>query len=510
MGRLLRSLVMVLLLSTVFHMRPVNSQSEFNVNITPANIDFGTVRGNIHFAANYSIVNQGSNRVDIQITVLQDQNIDVDFPHRVSMDPNEEVEVSIYVQTPEEPGQYKIYVKFRPQVENQGSGGGAAPEFQGSISFTVGGVRATMFQISSGEPNTPLLGFLQVESFNETLSQINGEIEISSEGNLIQTLPISILGGNNTTQLNWSQVLKFEQGGFYTARALLSVNSSLGITNLEKTSSFIVCRSIPWISLRVIEMDSEGTKVLSVTANNNGTLPYLLSLKISVHEMESGETPIVRSISEIIQSTTGYLIPLVVQSAGNYVAIIEGIAGTTPIEETIQLGIISQTVIGPSPPSSPNHLLFIAVGVAGLIGMVLIFVLRKRSKPYKFTIFAIHIFVASGEGLLTYDILTKDIQEMNFDRLGRVVMAINTIEMRDGKFIPVKVNDRRKMLVTLIRGLGFAIEVPIEVGIEEVEKKSNLLQTLNRIENERGDALRNGLVDISADYMEYYLGDSQS
>lgn len=506
MGYINKFAVLVLVLS--IYLYPAVGQTDFSVNITPANIDFGIVNpGSVH-SANYSVVNQGASTIQIEITMLYDQVIDVIYPERINLNPGESTVVPIEFQAPTNPGRYRLFIKFRPVLENQGSGGGAAPEFQGSINFTVEGVGVSLFQVSSGNPNTPLLAFLKVEAFNRTISVAHGTVRIRVGGEEIQMHSISISGGGNVTQLNWSQVLEFDQVGTYTADLSLSINSSRGIVDLEVTTTFIVGSAIPWLSIKTIEIDDEGSKALSIMANNNGTLPYLLSLKVSVKEQSSGEEPIVRLISDIVQEPTSYLIPIIVQNSGEYVAVIQGLAGEITIERTINLGQVSQTAIGPSPNSPPNYslLLFGVIAAAAIASIITLFK-KYGSKPFSFTIFAVHLFISSGEGLLTYNVSTKEIQEMDFDRLGRVVMTINSIEMIDGKFVSVMINDTRKMFVTLINGLGFAVEVPVELRIEDVEKKSKLLETLKRIEKERGEALKNGLVDIAADYMEYCLGE---
>ncbi len=511
MGKALAVMVIVFVILCGVPIASSSAQASFNVEITPGIIDRGIMQPGVSGNGTFRLINHDSNDAKVEIHVIRSNpNITIDFPESVDLNPLEEKTVSIKFVTPSNPGEYVIKVKFRPATVNEGSGGGAVPEFEAKILFSVPGIKVNIFHVDSGEPNEDLLMYLEVSSYNLTFTSFEGKVEFSQGGNVVSTMAIKKNAGNETNQLNWSRLIQFDQEGAYVGILNLKVNSTKGVIPVGERVLFIVGRSIPFISVKVNDNSSEIFS-LEIIADNNGTLPYLLSLGIEIRDSDTGELALSESIADVVERRTSYIIPVVVPKEGTYDAIITGSAGGKPIAKIIKLGQVAQTIIGKEPPSNaipPVFLLAGTIAVIGVLGLSLLLKIRHKKVSIVNSIIALHSFTESGEGLFTYDMQNKEIDEMDFNRLGKIVLAINSVEVPDSKFISVKFDDQSKLFVTLINGLGFAVEVPVKMTIDEVES-SGILHGLRKIEEDRGNKLKNGLVDVSADYLEYLIGETE-
>ena len=273
MGKALAVVITIFVIFCGIPIAPSSAQASFNVEISPGIIDKGIMQPGTLGNGTFKLVNHDTNDAKVEIHILKSNpNITVDFQEFVDLSPLEEKTVTIEFVVPTKPGEYIIKVKFRPASVSEGSGGGAVPEFEAKILFSVPGIKVNIFHVDSGEPNEDLLMYIEVTSYNLTFTSFEGEATFSQEENVVSKMEIKKYAGNATNRLNWSKLIQFDQEGAYVASLNLRVNSTKGILSVGERVLFIVGTSIPFISVKVNDKENEIFS-LEIVADNNGTLP---------------------------------------------------------------------------------------------------------------------------------------------------------------------------------------------------------------------------------------------
>ncbi|MCY3414057.1 MAG: hypothetical protein INQ03_20605 [Candidatus Heimdallarchaeota archaeon] len=522
--RLLTTLRFHLIFLLLIFTFPQVSAAEVNYSLDFKNVDYGFVSPGTRLLGNFTIYNNNNADVlNFSITVYSEITLDYDLAKFVVITAGNKKLVNFEFIAPDSGGDYVVRIKVAPSSEGISSGSVAIPAYEGYLKFTVVSLGISMFSFQSG--HTSGIGHLEVININNVSLFLSGLIEYYSEGVKKHETDLDSVNipAYNESEINYPRV-RWEiatgelDDGLYTAKVMIYYNLYDKPRSISSNTGFIIGEALPIISLELTASENTNKQYATVfiLAKNEGYLPYLLEFDISIKDKDSGSLYSNNHFGEIVQDEYVYAADLRIDREGVYIATVTGKGGDVSFTDSIEIeskGFLETRedlidTITEGAEQIPLWL-YILMGV-NIIAFVSFILNKLRTKKVvtdvepiivKVTqvepkIKKMHIFLSEGEALATYDHEKRELDEMEIEKIGQIIMSIAQINFDILDYLPVEIDATTTLYLQIRQGLGIAFELDSSSEYQRLINSARIRERVNLFVSMHGDNLRRGLVDL--------------